>query len=144
MLHAHTSPITGRATHRLRLSVLALAAVLVSAFVSAGAPASAAPADPRVIPNVAKAYDVLSVAWWKYVLAQPVAWNPLTDDTGARCAIAQAGPGLFIGGGFNRNNPPSARDQCRVPAGRALFFPLVNVVDAHVPGLDTQDTAQAI
>src|SRR3954468_6173405 len=146
MLHPRTGPITRRARHCLRLNVLTLTAVLVvSAFVGGGAaPASAASADPRVIPNVAKAYDVLSVAWWKYVLAQPVASNPLTDDTGARCAIAQAGPVFFIGGDFNGNNAPITRDQCRVPAGRALFFPLVNVVDAHVPGLDTQDTAQAI
>src|SRR3954469_25693597 len=144
MLHAHTSPITGRATHRLRLSVLALAAVLVSAFVSAGAPASAAPADPRVIPNVAKAYDVLSVAWWKYVLAQPVASNPLTDDTGARCAIAQAGPVIFIAGAFTGHHAPIPRDQCKVPAGRPPFFPRGTVAGVHVAGLDTQDTPQAI
>jgi hypothetical protein len=144
MFHARTGSTARRVRHRRRLSVLASAAILATAVAAGNAPAKAASPNPGVVPNVAKAYDLLSVAWWKYVLSQPAASNPLTDDTGARCAINQAGPVFFIGGDFNGNNAPITRDQCKVPAGRALFFPIVNAVDVHVPGLDTQDTPQLI
>lgn len=70
--------------------------------------------------------------------------NPLTDDTGARCANGQRGPVFFIGGDFNGNNEPIIRDQCKVPRGTLLFFPLVNAVDVHVPAFDDQDTPQEI
>jgi hypothetical protein len=123
---------------------VALAALLSTMAVAYAAPAGAAGGNPGVIPPAGHLYDVLSVAWWKYVLAQPAASNPLTDDTGARCAIRQSGPVFFIGGDFNGNNAPITRDQCKVPAGRALFFPMVNAVDVHVPGLDDQDTPQLI
>lgn len=119
-------------------------ALTVCAVAGVVAPAQAVQRRPHVIPPVGKVYDVLSVAWWKWVLAQPVSSNPLTDDSGARCRNGQAGPVFFIGGDFNGNNAPITRDRCTVPAGRLLFFPLVNAVDVHVPGLDTQDTPQAI
>src|SRR5262249_35380232 len=61
----------------------------------------------------------------------------LSDPTGAGCGVGQFGPVFFLvgagGGGA------ATRDQCRVPAGKALFFPLVNAFDVHTPGdgLDT-------
>jgi hypothetical protein len=35
------------------------------------------------------------------------------------------------------------RDECTVPAGRVLFFPLVNFIDIHVPG-DGLDTPELV
>ena len=113
-------------------------------MLACGAPAGAADRSPLVVPPFAKSYDVLSVAWWQWALGQPRATNPLTDDTGARCGQGQFGPVFFIGGDFNGTGVPIIRDQCKVPAGKALFFPLVNSVDVHVPGLDNQDTPQLI
>jgi hypothetical protein len=127
----------------LRL-VLILAACSALAMLACVAPAGAADRHPFVVPPFAKSYDILSVAWWQWALRQPIATNPLTDDTGARCGNGQFGPVFFIGGDFNGNRVPITRDQCKVPAGKALFFPMVNAVDVHVPGLDTQDTPQLI
>jgi hypothetical protein len=85
-------------------------------------------------------YDALSAAWWKYGLAQPTASNPLLDTTsGARCGVGQSGPVFFLVGTSAPASPVAIRPNCSVPAHRALFFPLLNVVDLHVPGdgLDT-------
>jgi hypothetical protein len=86
-------------------------------------------------------YDALSAGWWKYALAQPAASNPMLDTTsGAGCRVGQAGPVFFLVGTFG-DATVAERDNCVVPANRALFFPLLNVVDLHVPGdgLDTPD-----
>src|SRR5262249_37479866 len=55
----------------------------------------------------------------------PAAINPMLDTTGADCALGQAGPVWFLAGtpGF-----PATRT-CTVPADRAIFFPIVNVID---------------
>lgn len=68
----------------------------------------------------------LSAAWWKYVLAQPDATNPLRDPTGAGCRDGQAGPVFFLVGS---QIGPVKRTECSVPRGKALFFPMVNVVN---------------
>ena len=125
-----------------RLTVVALAVCL--ALPLAASPAHAGGHRPRIVPPVGPVYDLLGAAWWKWVLAQPTATNPLTDDTGARCANGQRGPVFFLGGDFGGSAEPVTRDQCVVPRGKFLFFPIVNAVDVHVPGLDDQDTPQEI
>jgi hypothetical protein len=79
------------------------------------------------------------VNWWQWVLAQPVATNPLLDPTGAQCALGQSGPVFFLVG--TAGSGGATRDECTVRAGKRLFFPLVNGFDVHVPGdgLDTPD-----
>jgi hypothetical protein len=74
-------------------------------------------------------YGGWSARWWQYVLAQPVSSNPLLDNTGTNCSVGQSGPVFFLVGSFVG---PVTRNQCTVPANKALFFPLVNTVDMHV------------
>ena len=106
--------------------VIVLCGVLVLALTvsTAGALAS----NPRILPpkSVAfgKTYGAWSATWWQYVSAQPVSSNPLFDPTGAGCRTAQSGPVFFLVG-----DGTAPRDQCTVPAGKALFFPLVNADD---------------
>ena len=83
----------GGLPHRVRLPGAramrrAAAVTVVVALCASGASAAAAVASarPRVVPPVGRLYDDLSVAWWKYALAQPAAANPLVDETGANCA----------------------------------------------------------
>lgn len=92
-----------------------------------------------VVPAFGKLYDALSVAWWKYALEQPEASSPLLDETGERCAEGQSGPVFFLVGAAG--TAERTRDECTVPAGKLLFFPLVNAFDVHVPpdGLDTPE-----
>ena len=72
-------------------------------------------------------------------LEQPNATNPLTDPTGAGCRTGQTGPVFFLVG--TAGTGQATRDECVVPSGRLLFFPLVNAFDVHTPGdgLDTPD-----
>jgi hypothetical protein len=93
------------------------------------------------VPPFGKLYDRLSVAWWQYALAQPAATNPLFDPTGAGCRTGQSGPVFFLAGTVGSGT--FTRDQCTVPSGRLLFFPLLNGVDVHTPG-DGRETPERI
>ncbi len=123
-------------------TVRCLTMTLVGALalaVSAALPASAIPrTNPGVTPPWAskfvsgKTYGELSAAWFKYALEQPTPTNPLIDQTGVNCNFGQSGPVFFLvglpGGGS------VTRDACTVPAGRSLFFPLINAFEANNPG----------
>jgi hypothetical protein len=93
-------------------------------------PASAAPAQPVVIPNAGPMYGALSVTWQKYTNEQPAATNPLLDTTGQNCAAGQNGPVFFLVG------DPSGKAEtreCSLPAGKLIFFPIVNCNWIHIP-----------
>ena len=53
------------------------------------------------------------------------------------CGTGQSGRVFFLVG--TSSSGTATRDGCTVPAGKALFFPLVNAFDVHTPGdgLDT-------
>jgi hypothetical protein len=122
--------------------LFAVLAVLIMLAVPAGATAAQSGSGPSpVIPPFGKVYDLLSVKWWQYVLGQPASSNPLTDPTGERCRAGQSGLVFFLVGTFGSGQV--TRDQCSVPAGRLLFFPLVNGFDVHTPG-DGLDTPELV
>jgi hypothetical protein len=88
-------------------------------------------------------YGEWSAVWWQYVLSKSVndPNNPLLDPTGAGCAVDQSSssPVFFLVGAAGSG--VVTRNECTVPAGKVLFFPLVNFIDIHVPGdgLDTPE-----
>lgn len=119
---------------RFRVRALLATAASMLAVLALALPASAA-ATPVVIPNqgsvLGEGYGQLSVAWQQYTLSQPAATNPLTDQTGQNCAVGQPEHDVFfLVGVFGAG---SATRQCSVPAGKALFFPLVNCNWIHTP-----------
>jgi hypothetical protein len=118
-----------------------VACALSIVFVSAAATDAMASGPPVVLPpnSVAygKTYGAWSAAWWQYVVAQPVSSNPLFDATGAGCRKAQSGRVFFLVG-----DASAPRDQCTVPAGKALFFPLVNAFNVSTPSVEPPKTAQ--
>jgi hypothetical protein len=75
-------------------------------------------------------YGQLTAEWWQWVYKQPVATNPLFDLTGDRAANGQengsgpAGKYFFLAGVFNVSG--IADRTITVPAGQALFFPVIN------------------
>jgi hypothetical protein len=100
-------------------------------------PASANPNPGILPPNThpyGKTYGQWSAIWWQYVYALPIhnppytgpIYNPLFDETGAACGTAQSGPVFFLVGVINASGTV-VRDECTVPAGKALFFPVLNV-----------------
>ena len=71
-------------------------------------------------------YDEWAARWWQWAYSIPASGHPLIDETGANCAAGQSGPVWFLGGVFNVSGT-ATRDLCTVPAGKALFFPILNV-----------------
>ncbi|MFI5371116.1 MAG: hypothetical protein ACHQ52_06115 [Candidatus Eisenbacteria bacterium] len=116
----------------IRASLLPAFAVasLFLATALAPAPASAGRQDAvGVIPPQAhpygSSYGDWSAKWWQWAYGLPVAGHPLFDETGADCAAGQSGQVWFLGGVFNVSGS-ATRDQCVVPAGKALFIPILN------------------
>jgi hypothetical protein len=125
----------------MRRLLLVLLAGIAAALALTASPAAAAPSSPVVIPSGGRSYNDLSVAWWKYALEQPTATNPLLDTTGAGCRTGQSGPVFFLVG--TAGTGQATRDQCTVPLGKKLYFPLVNAFDVHTPG-DGLDTPEQV
>jgi hypothetical protein len=91
-----------------------------------------------------QSYADWSVRWWQWAYGLPVTGHPLFDETGIDCGAGQSGPVWFLGGVFNVSGTV-VRDLCTVPAGKALFFPIVNVEwdDFCPPDVLTPDQQRA-
>ena len=124
-----------------RISWLVAVGVLVAC--ERGTPPTAEPLSPEVLaelraprraepdqnavlfPRTARPFGASLSEWadresqWVYGL--PAAGNPLTDQTGARCGVAQEGPVWFL----PRIAGPrvfSGSRQCTIPFGKAIFL----------------------
>ena len=113
-------------------AVLLLVSIVLAVVVVAAA--SGANSTPRVLPVGAKpygkTYSEWSAAWWQYVFSIPLATNPLLDTTGENCGVGQAGPVFFLVGATSTTTVNRA---CAVPAGKALFLPILNNECDNVP-----------
>lgn len=91
--------------------------------------ATALPAQAQLIaPGRAVAgatQEEWSKRWWHWALSFDEDNSPVADDDGSRCAMGQAGPVWFLAGTYE---PRRVTRHCRVPAGKTLFFPLVNFI----------------
>lgn len=88
-------------------------------------------------------YGQWAGAWWQWAYGIPVPTNPLFDETGDNCGVGQQGPVWFLAGVFNTSGT-AVRDNCVVPAGRALFIPILNAECSNVEGNGaTADLLQA-
>ena len=121
--------------HRKRLIVGSFVLGLIVSTVSlAGARNGPKPeVFPRDSVAYGRTYGEWSAAWWQWSLAIPVANHPLFDKGG--CSVGQSGPVWFLGGkvcstGDTTCDSSSATRTCTVPAGKALFFPIVNTEDS--------------
>jgi hypothetical protein len=86
--------------------------------------------DPRVVPvdnRVAgKTYGDWGFAWWEYVLGVPFDESPVVPGASG-CVPDQTGPVHFLFGNFGGVSDRS----CTVPAGKYLFFPLLNSINDY-------------
>src|SRR5215475_11131987 len=116
---------------RKALHRLLMLAVLVMALVGLNAPSATAEdkndtprpqiAPIKTIPE-GQTYGRWAAEWWQWALGVPAAVNPLTDTTGEHCAQRQVDKVWFLAGSLTG---PVVR-ACEVPAGKSLFFPLIN------------------
>jgi hypothetical protein len=91
---------------------------------------SSAPADTLLFPREAtpfgQSYEDWASAWWQWGLAIPVDENPMR---GGDCNVDQSGNVFFLAG---TNGGGDVRT-CEIPAGKGIFFPIVNLVMASCP-----------
>ncbi|MHC1765870.1 MAG: hypothetical protein AB9869_16490 [Verrucomicrobiia bacterium] len=100
------------------------------------------PANPGISPPEANAYGASyhewAARWWQWVAAIPLGQNPAVDDTGQYAAEGQSGHVWFLTDvGPGTLGPGDAITRtCDIPVGKALFFPVWNVIWFTVPGVD--------
>lgn len=73
--------------------------------------------------NNGQSYGQWAADWWRWAFSVPGPTNPLLDTSGADCGQRQTDNVWFLAGSFGSD--PVVRE-CTVPAGKALFFPLIN------------------
>ena len=71
----------------------------------------------------------LSEQWWQWALGIPAASNPITDGDGSRANLNNTGSVFFLAGGLGGN----VSRTIEVPAGKTLFFPVLNNVYVFTP-----------
>lgn len=109
-------------------NIIAVGALVLGLFMPIG---TALADSPEFAPNskpFGKTFREWSAEWWQFVLSFPASENPIGDISGEKCMVGQRGPVWFLlgtgGGTVNR--------RCTVPEGKALFFPVLNLVDVNV------------
>jgi hypothetical protein len=125
---------------RVAIAIVAALAAASSAESAAADQRSVLPPDARI---AGEAQPQWSVRWWQWAASFDYPESPVADRTGERCAAGQDGPVWFLAGVYG--SAPVKRT-CEVPAGKWLFFPIVNYVvfppDGSTPSCQTV-TAQA-
>jgi len=109
-------------------ALFGLAAALPAMGQTRQAPAAPAPAVTLIAPAKPVAgvsQEEWSKRWWRWALSFEEEDSPIADTDGRHCANGQTGPVWFLAGTYE-----SARTirSCRVPAGKTLFFPLINYI----------------
>ena len=91
--------------------------------------ATALPAQAQLVPPgraiAGATQEEWSKRWWHWALSFDEDSSPVADDDGSRCAQGQSGPVWFLAGTYEARRVTRS---CRVPAGKTLFFPLVNFI----------------
>lgn len=114
---------------KTRLVQITFALCLIALFLLALTPAGTVLAknpNPGILPPQSHpfghTYGYWGGEWYKWALEQPVPINPVLDTTGEHCAVGQSGKVWFLAGTFGGD----AVRECRIPKGKALFFPISN------------------
>jgi hypothetical protein len=129
-------------SHRLLAATILLLAVVLTLLL-APALASGKSANPGVIPVQSNpfgdSYGEWGAAWWHWAYSLPLDGHPLYVSEG------DAGGGQpvssrvwFLGGVYNESG--IAVRTMEVPAGKALFFPVLNVVASTLTGDGSTET----
>ncbi len=113
--------------YRKSLSVFMIAALLALGLVSHGL--ADGNSNPGVLPIDSNAYGKTYGEWaaeyWKWIASFAFEVNPQFDPDGRFCADGQSGEVWFLAATFGFGTPVRS---CDVPAGKAIFFPIVPAV----------------
>jgi hypothetical protein len=125
-----------------RTVAAARAAGVIGVFALALAGCSGGDAEPGAGPSSspvasapgkgnADAAKTLPARWWSWAAAAPKGQNPIADATGKFCARNQPDDVFFLAGTFGEEN---VFRKCTIPAGKPVYFPVVNQVCSVAPG----------
>jgi len=109
-------------------------ALRILCLTSIAGAAGADPADLTLTPGNLVAGQYLAwyaQDWWQWAFSMPTDQSPIRDDNGRLCGVNQGGPVWYLAGGFGSAR---IRRACVVPAGRFIFFPIINTVVTTMPG----------
>jgi hypothetical protein len=118
------SVFTALRARRATATALAGAAVALAAAPAAQASIADLQVVPAGLPAYGKTPSQWGAAWWKFVVTKPAAINPLTDTTGANCAVGQSGPVWILTGSLP--NAGAITRNCTIPFGKAIVIPVSN------------------
>jgi hypothetical protein len=113
-----------------------VSAAVILAATMLGQPAWAQPA-PVFAPDSTpfdKPFDKWTAEWWEHIVSFPAAENP-QFDSGGRCAVGQHGPVWFLAGSFG----DVVTRRCTLPEGKALFIPVLNLVDINTANQNSRE-----
>jgi hypothetical protein len=113
--------------------VMAAASLIVMGMLAYCPAANAKNANPGILPPNSHPYGMSYAdwgdVWWRWAFSIPDTVNPLTDVTGEDATEGQSGNVWFLAGGMGGTYERTVT----VPAGKALFFPVVNYVYVNTP-----------
>ena len=87
--------------------------------------AQTAPLIPAAKAIAGVSQEEWSKRWWRWAMSFDDDESPVADRDGRFCAEGQTGPVWFLAGTYGTARTVRS---CRVPAGKTLFFPLINYV----------------
>jgi hypothetical protein len=113
---------------------LVLALLATGMLLGLLAPSAAASSFTIVQPTetyAGKTYGQWSAAWWQWAANISEPNSPVTDKTGADCAVDQEGPVWFLAG---TTGGPTVTRSCTIPSDKAILFPIINAECSTVEG----------
>lgn len=85
------------------------------------------------VQSFGSSYGEWSARWWQWLLSIPAAVNPNFDTTGDNAGIGQFDDVWFLAGAFGG----TFERKVTVPAGKPLFFPIINTIALKPFGFET-------
>ena len=124
-----TTPVDAVPTEAVTLGGLAAPgareAKAPEAHAKGGAPSQSV-LFPREATPFGVSYEDWAAAWWQWAFSIPVDENPML---GGPCELHQSGKVFFLAG----TSGGADHRSCTIPAGKGVFFPIVNVVFRSCP-----------
>jgi hypothetical protein len=131
-----------------RIIGLVALSVLLMAIMSFTTPVIASPNSVNIFPQGSKPYglpyDEHIKNFWRWLILIPEDDTPRNDPTGERCTTGQSNTNSTVFY-LSPTSGGKAERTCRVPEGKALFIPVMQVEtsDAELPNASVEDLASS-